>query len=233
MENDNEQTPNIPNVAPEHLAAFVELRKELLNELKEQAQEERDKADTMFAISQQSIGFFEKLTVLDGGTFALSLTLLSALSSHIHHPAPPGLNLGWLYAAWICLLLSIVMCLVHNNMVHAQASTVHSMALSNTIAARHTIQQVTTTNLSRLMSGTVQVDGKVIDLKDMFVNLGKALNDSRIQQNKLQFDLWPKVQEFEKTARHVGAVAVWLTWIALLLILVFAMRTGYVLLLPA
>ena len=48
------------------------------------------------------------------------------------------------------------------------------------------------------MSGMVQTAGKAMDVKESFVKLTKALEDSRIQQGKMQSDSWPKGAAFRR-----------------------------------
>ncbi len=67
---------------------------------------------------QMRVAFAEKLILLDTGTFALSLTFLSSFGQHTA-AAQAFRNIGFVYLAWACLLLSILAAAWHNKLMVA------------------------------------------------------------------------------------------------------------------
>jgi len=109
---------------------FTELRKDLEAYQRSQVEELHSVIETFIKISQLRIAFYEKLILLAGGSFALSLTFLGFFQQHEFGGRKVSLrSLKW---AWALLLISIVFSWLHNlyrcaEVDHLVATTVENI----------------------------------------------------------------------------------------------------------
>src|SRR5580658_7899718 len=95
----------IPTSQHDPLATKVAAVAEKLNRRRMNARE------TSIEVNAQRSKFFDRLAVLNAGALTFSVTLLnvSSLNAAIYPPI-----LLFLYAAWACLLIALLACLLRN-----------------------------------------------------------------------------------------------------------------------
>jgi hypothetical protein len=113
----------------EALPKLTKLREDITALEESQVADSHRIADRFIKTSEMRISFFEKLILLSGGSFALSLTFLGSL----HRAALQGKPLaamGKLETAWILLLVCIVFSWFHN--LHRTAAVDIAVAANST-----------------------------------------------------------------------------------------------------
>jgi hypothetical protein len=163
------------HISAEKWPMFLELARDCDSALREEAQEMRERADIILAHNQQQSGFFEKLILLDTGAFALTLTFLGALGSHIHKPSP-SFHLGWMYVGWLLLIVSVVLCWVENYFAYAQTVQMHNAAATQTAARRVKAKGLIIARFGQLATGSVDVEGAKIDVSKLYQSVAQIIN---------------------------------------------------------
>jgi len=109
-----EKGPSITlRVTPEQFKLFTELRQDFESFFQSQVADSRAAVDMLVRTSTIHLSFYEKLILLAGGSFALSLTFLLSLQRHALQGVPL-VAMSRLKGAWGLLLLCIVSSWLHN-----------------------------------------------------------------------------------------------------------------------
>jgi hypothetical protein len=95
----------------EGVAGLKQLVKDFASYEETRIAESHKFAERFIKTSEMRISFYEKLILLSGGSFALSLTFLTSLHRATLNPLA---SMKVLESAWILLLISIVLAWVHN-----------------------------------------------------------------------------------------------------------------------
>lgn len=228
-----QEIPPTIHISGENFGRARELAKDYEMAEKEHRKEYRDEADRTIKLTEQRIGFFEKLIILDAGTFALTLTFLGALSSHIPRPVPTGIHLSLMYWGWILLLISILFSWVHNWACYTYNSKLLRTDISRAAAKRAEIISTFHTRLAKLVEGEMNLGDANLSFSTFFEGLG-ALLKSESKAHNLQ------IQQLEKSftdsltvINFCSLTAILTTLLAFSLVLVFALLSSWILLLPA
>jgi small-conductance mechanosensitive channel len=171
---------------------------------------------------ERRIAFFDRLILLAGGSFALSLTFVSTL-----HKAPAQnvhyVSVGCLKAAWVSMLLCIVFSWIHNWYRCTGAENVYFAAQQRVSSFQHQVNAGFADRASGLFEGVTAED----------VNFGEffALLKSYYRSESEKAD--SGVEQTRKDAMAVLVRATWIGNLALLsvvvsfvLLLVFALRNS-------
>jgi hypothetical protein len=99
-------------IVPEKLKEFAEYAgPALASWLQLRVQDARDHFDVIMRLTDRRIGFYERVMIFDAGVLAFSITFIGYLVGH------PHLSRAWLlfvYASWMCLLVSMAAAWIHN-----------------------------------------------------------------------------------------------------------------------
>jgi hypothetical protein len=174
-------------------------------------------------INENGASYFEKLLLLDGGTIALSLTLLGALATRTPGGHVPRIPFFWCVCpAWILLLASINCCRslmasfhsINRNLVE-QVSLMHSSNLALDLGHL-------STKLSKNLQGEIRLETETYDISWLFGGMSSLLSkeaaEARNKINELT-QLGAKVET--KTAAKIATAS---TSVALILLCIFAVR---------
>ena len=92
---------------------FTELGKDFETYQQSRVEELHTATDRFIKVSEMRISFYERLILLAGGSFALSLTFLGSLQRHVLQ-GTVFLAMGRLKWAWFLLLMCIIFSWLHN-----------------------------------------------------------------------------------------------------------------------
>lgn len=218
---DKKTTIHIP---PETVKALAREIPRLHEGFKDAA--ERDVRETLWIcdqfvkISEMRIAFYEKLILLAGGSFALSLTLLGSLQR-----AAPGAHLKsmWcLVGAWVFLLLAIFVGWLHNR---HRGLFAESMIYA-TAAKTKTYSSVQQAGVFRRAANTFEGAEGAVNLSAYFDAMASASTQSANEADKNRADMVAAAQDIMGRARRLGDFALLAIALAFLLVLVFAVRNA-------
>jgi len=171
--------------------------------------------------SEMRISFHDKLMLLCGGSFALSLTFLSSLHRASSQPLKSMKAVEW---AWVLLLVSIVFSWLHNI---ARSAAVEQYAIVNsTVVGGRLIRR-----LSKLLGLAGSVFGKAIEtpkvgLSGTFTKLAEML----VGEVKSIYERTGKHTDasnrMSKIAGACGALAVLAVLVSFTLLIVFAIKNA-------
>jgi ABC-type Fe3+-siderophore transport system permease subunit len=121
---------------PDQESQLTELRKDMESYQRLQVAEWHTAYSEFMKSSELPISFYEKLILLAGGSFALSLTFLAALQRHTsQNPGAASLSaMGKLKASWVLLLICIVLSWLHNLHRFAALSNFGAIIYTNVMA---------------------------------------------------------------------------------------------------
>lgn len=156
---------------------FEKLAKDYEAAEKEHRKEYREEADRTIKLTNQRIGFFEKLIILDAGTFALTLTFLGALSSRIPSTVPAGIHLSLMYWGWILLLMSILFSWLHNWACYTYNGKLLRTDINRAAAKRAEAISTFNTRLAKLVEGETDLGDTKLSFSRFFEGFGKLLKD--------------------------------------------------------
>jgi hypothetical protein len=173
--------------------------------------------ETSFSANENAASFYEKLILLDGGTIALSLTLLGGIIARGSHV--PRYPFMWLVCpAWVLLLTSINLCSQHivafHNLNKDAVEQVRVLTDNQYLSYLAVI-------LNRM---SLQVPGEVTDTSSPTVFLSKTSKDMMraAEDQGIQLkELAQKVGTANKT-KLKAQIAFVATWVAFLLLCTFA-----------
>jgi hypothetical protein len=199
---------------------FTELRKDFEAYEKSQVEEWHSVADTVIKLGQLRIAFYEKLILLAGGCFALSLTFLGLLQRH-GSGNTPLVALGRLKWAWSLLLVSVVFSWLHNlyrcsEVDHVVASSVVSVKGLQFKAAGRLVARAA----GLFRQGT---ESPVVGLGAAMAQVGKVFEDLSKKSTE-------DATEFEGRLKRLGRVSGVLGSLALLsIVAAFIFLVGFAL----
>jgi hypothetical protein len=121
--------------SPETVDKLKTLREDITAFQQTQVTFSNAEVDRLIKTSEMRTGFYEKLILLAGGSFALSLAFLGYLHRATLHTSPLA-AMARLKAAWILLLVCIVLSWLHN--LHRYAAVERAtLTNANLIASIH------------------------------------------------------------------------------------------------
>lgn len=174
-------------------------------------------------VNENGASFYEKLLLLDGGTIALSLTLLGALAAHPPDGHIPKAAFFWCVCpAWALLLTSIGCCRrlmglfhsINRNLVE-QVSLMHSNNLALDLSGL-------SSKVSKGLQGELILDAETHDLSWFFGGLSKLLEkEAGAALNRINELAGRAAKAETKTA---AKVATYSTYLAFILLCIFAVK---------
>jgi hypothetical protein len=206
LENGTAVTISFP---PEFGSKFTELRKDFEAYQQSQVEEWRNATDRFIKVSEMRISFYEKLILLAGGSFALSLTFVGSLQRH----ALQGnilLAMGRLKWAWFLLLVCIVFSWLHNLYRCGAVDNLTASTARNIAAMQHTWASALMTRTSGLFK-----QGK----ESPPVGFGDAVARVGEQFGELSTKSRNDATEYVNTLRRLSLVSAILGGLALLSII--------------
>jgi len=204
----------------ERVPGLLSLYQEWSRSRQETVDEMHRTLDGAIKIIERRIAFFDRLILLAGGTFALSLTFVSTL-----HKAQ-GQNANFvsvwsLKAAWILMLFCIVLSWLHNWYRVAEAERIYLVGQKRVTGFQHEVNAGFANRGSSLFEGVTAED---VDFGE-FYNLLKSYFKSESEK------AISSVGQTFKDTKAASVRAIWLGNLALLcvvvsfvLLLVFALR---------
>jgi hypothetical protein len=174
-------------------------------------------------VNENGASYYEKLLLLDGGTIALSLTLLGALATRTPGAHVPRIAFFCCVCpAWVLLLASIFCCRslmasfhnINRNLVE-QVSLMHSSDLAVELSQL-------SAKLSKNLQGEIRVETETHDISWFFGGLSSLLNkEAEEGRNKIN-ELTQRAAKVE--IRKAAKVATGSTSFALMLLCIFAVK---------
>lgn len=174
-------------------------------------------------INENGASYYEKLLLLDGGTIALSLTLLGALTTRTTGGHVPRIAFFCCVCpAWALLLTSIFCCRrlmasfhnINRSLVE-QVSLVHSSDLATELSHL-------SNKLSKNLDGEIRLEEETHDISWFFGGLSTLLSrEAEEGRNKIS-ELTQRAARVE--IRKAAKIATGSTFLALILLCIFAVR---------
>lgn len=216
MEEDQKVTVPISAEAAERIPRLYE---EWLEIYKSELDEGHRLIDRIVKIAEMRISFFDKIVLLAGGSFALSLTFLASLQRYPQRPPIKGM---WtLELAWCLLLASMVLSWLHNRhrTVVAEAAT---YMLGSRVKQYFAHQAARTVSLAgKALGGCKSPD---LDLGAVFEGLSGMMKESGVEMGATAKKMTGIFTESQAIARKIGEVAFFALVCAFLLMLIFAIK---------
>ena len=174
-------------------------------------------------IHDQSIAFYEKLILLDGGTIALSLTFISSMKSNLH--LSKAAVFGLVAPSWALLLISVFcswqfmlrMGIVNQSLVkqvNALAEGFHLQYLS-----------ILTGKIPNVVKGTFEFEGKAVDVAEHMTKASQQVSELATKQSNSIQGLVDAAGVQVKQIRVYSVLAMLSTQLALILMCVFAVKS--------
>lgn len=211
--------------SPEQLKNLTELRRDMESYERSQVDEWHATTDRFMKISEMRISFYEKLILLAGGSFALSVTFLGSLQRHASQsPAlTPLLAMGRLKAAWILLLVCIVLSWLQNLYRCAAVDNLTAITSTNVVARQRSWESRLATRAAGVFKGMESPPG---GFGDLFSAVGRYLSGLSTKQQKDLPDYVKDLKRFSRVAAFIGALALLSIILAFAFMVVFAIKNA-------
>jgi hypothetical protein len=183
--------------------------------------EARHIGDQFVKIAEMRISFFEKIILLAGGSFALSVTFLGSIQRH--NLASPIRSLWVIEGAWVLLFASISTSWLHNR--HG-GFFVESIIFAGAASRRSYYQNQRVLLWKRAASAFESVQSPGVDLSEFFQTLARISAESSADADKIREQMVAAAKETTTTARKLGDYALLAIAFAFLLMLIFAVRNA-------
>jgi hypothetical protein len=180
-------------------------------------------AEQCIKINENGASYYEKLLLLDGGTIALSLTLLGALATRTPGEHVPRIAFFCCVCpAWVLLLTSIFCCRslmasfhnINRNLVE-QVSLKHSSDLA--VELSHL-----SAKLSKNLQGEIRLETETYDISWFFGGLSSLLSKEAAEGQKKINELTQRAAKVEM--RRAAKIATRSTYLALILLCFFGVK---------
>lgn len=177
--------------------------------------------ENCFKVNQASASFYEKLILLDGGTIALSLSLLGAhASGHI----PKQAFYCLVCPAWVLLLFSILCSGARIAQIHNVDKNLAQQFAA--LSAAYYLQYfgILTTKFSKLTQGKIRIESEEHDFSSFMSGLAALITKTATETQKQLSDLVKHATEADESTSRLARLAVRATQAAFILLCVFAVR---------
>jgi hypothetical protein len=197
----------------------------LYEEVKESYKRDMDEADRVadrfIRIAEMRISFFEKIILLAGGTFALSLTFLGSLQ---HHNLGSPITAMWsLEGSWVLLLSSIFLSWLHNR---HRLFVIESVTFAVAARVRSLYEWQRGLLLARAGKAFKGVEIPDLDLTAFFNATAKTTAKSSVDAEKMREQMVEVAKTSWTIARKLGDFALLSIACAFFLALLFAVRNA-------
>jgi len=185
----------------------------------------RKGTDTFIKISEMRIAFFEKLILLSGGSFALSLSFLTSLN----HRGPqsqltaPLHALGRFKAAWVLLLACIVFSWLHN--LHRASAVEHFVAATEhkVSSMQQTLASYLMTRCSGIFKGMESTESTISDAATITSKIFEGFSRSSQDNASLLSD---SLKRYYRSSTALGTLALLSIVVAFVFMIVFAIENS-------
>lgn len=200
---------------------FTELRKEFEAYEKSQIEEWHSIVDTFIKISQLRIAFYEKLILLSGGCFALSVTFLGLL--HRNEVGQKFLfSLGRLKWAWSLLLVSIIFSWLHNLY---RCSEVDHLVASSVVSVKGFQYKVAGGIMTRTAGLFRQgTESPVVGIADAVAQVAKSLENLSKKSTDEATAYGERLKRFNRISSVLGGLALLSVIAAFIFLVAFALK---------
>jgi hypothetical protein len=208
------------SIPGDRLSGILALAEEMRRYQETEAEEGLRRTNAVHKIIKKRVDFFDKLILLAGGSFALSLTFVFSLSKHeLQNTRIEGV--GYLKAGWGLMLLCIILSWIHNWYCYTAGWRFECLAWDRVTSFRQEVFARLTSRASKLMEGVAAEDVNLGDFFGLVSTVGQE-ESKKAQKN---------VQEHLSQAKVVLGRASWLgntAFLAVILaftsLLVFAVK---------
>jgi hypothetical protein len=209
--------------SPEAVNALTALRKDFVAFQEGQVAGSHAAADRFIKTSEMRIAFYEKLILLAGGSFALSLTFLGSLHRVALPTASPLLAMNRLKTAWVLLLVCIVFSWLHN--LYRAAAVDHASAANATFV---TSMQHTWTSylLSRAAALFRNAESPSVGFSDGITLVAQSFEELSKKSKEAGSQRAVDLKRFYYVAGVLGSVALLSIIVAFSFMILFAVKNA-------
>jgi hypothetical protein len=207
---------------PDSVAALKQLREEMAKFEESRAAEVHKLADRFVRTSEIRMSFNERLILLAGGSFALSLTFLGSLHRAVA-PNKPLASMGALEAAWLLLLLCIVCSWLHN--LYYSAAVEQARGANASYVTANLVQRLSAL-LLRVAAIFKSAQTPSSELTDVMGEVASSLGTMFKQGFSAGTEMDKTTDRFCKVAAYLGAFAFLSILLAFCLLIIFAMKNA-------
>jgi hypothetical protein len=176
-------------------------------------------ADQFTKIAEMRVSYFEKIILLAGGSFALSLTFLGSLQRH--NAGSPVRALWSLELSWILLLVAIFLSWLHNR---HRGFVIESLTFSVAARATSYYENQRVFLLKHAASVFKGVEIPDLDLSGFFFDVSKLSTKASVDAEGVRDRMGQIAVSSWTMARKLGDGAMLSIGLAFILMLCFAMR---------
>jgi hypothetical protein len=207
---------------PQQVQSLTELRKDLNDFQNSQSDEWHRIADRYIKTCEIRITFYERLVLLAGGSFALSLTYLGSLHRYAVQ-SKPLVAMGRLNAAWILLLVCIVLCWVHNLYRSLSVETVSAVVAKRVEAMQH---ELSSGLISRVGILFTTMETPVAGLGNLFSALSVVMKTENQKSLEGATAFSKELERLSRWGMRLGFLAFLSIVLAFVFLLLFAIKNS-------
>jgi hypothetical protein len=208
------------SIPADRASSISALAKEMRRYQETDAKEGLRRADTVTGIIEKRVDFFDKLILLAGGSFALSLTFVFSLSKHdLQNAGIQGI--GYLKAGWALMLLSIVLSWIHNWYCYTAGWRFQVLGWSHLTSIRQEGSARLMSRASKTLEGVTAADLNLGEFFDLVSTVGQK--ESKKAQDSVQENL-SQAKIVLVRASRLGNVAFLAVILAFIFLLIFAVK---------
>jgi len=211
--------------APEAAKQIPDLYTEMVQARKTSIEEMHRAVDRAMRVGEIKVSFYEKLVLLAGGSFALSLTLLGLLGRGSPHAAAIT-AVRVLYVAWGSLLLCIFFSWLHNWYRTSAADRLSTLAAVRAQIHENDAYALIFHKLGSIFKGAEITEWPDIDLNKILSVISDHMKKQADESAKNLDEYRAAVTAVSKTADRLGNLAMGSIFLGFLLLLVFAIENA-------
>lgn len=186
------------SIPTDRLSGISALAEEMRRYQETDTEEGLRRTDAVLRILERRVDFFDKLILLAGGGFALSLTFVFSLSKHELQNARID-GIGYLRAGWILMLLCIIVSWIHNWYCYTAGWRFQCLAWGRVTSFRQGVFARLMSRASKLLEGVAAEDLNLGDFFGLISTVGQ-------KESKKAED---SIQEYLSRAKVVLGRALW------------------------
>jgi hypothetical protein len=219
------RTPGALRIELADLAAAKEVVREFEEHSRYVVESAAAGVERIFRVHEHGAGFYEKLILLDGGTIALSLSLLGSLLSHSPGVHLPKTSFLWLVCpAWGLLLIS-----VYCSWIRIISFQNINVSLAKQVSAQSSdfnLQMLgrIATRMSKAVKGEIRLGEDHLDLNAALAQIATSTADAAREQQRQVQKLIDQANREANRTKIYARVALICTEVGILLLCVFAVR---------
>jgi hypothetical protein len=201
---------------------FTEVRKDFEAYEKSQVEEWHSIVDTFIKVSELRIAFYDKLILLSGGCFALSVTFLGLLQRN--GLGQKSLSLGRLKDAWSLLLISIIFSWLHNLYRCSEVDHLVASSIASVKGFQYKVAGGIVTRAAGLFGqGT---ESRVVGIADAALQVAKSLEDLSTKSTDEATEYVKRLSRFNRISAVLGGLALLSVIAAFIFLVAFALKNA-------